>query len=261
MTYPPQPPGPPGPPQDPYQQGPYNQGPYNQGPYNQGPYNQGPNPYQQPQWAGGPPGGFPVGPPPKKPRTGLIATLIIVAILVVGGGGVGAYLLINKADPGAGSGQGGGEGGGARAAAQTYVRELENALNTPVQDVDLGRLEPLTCTEDFAKMEDDLDAAKDHGQSDSAAPGNDGKIRIRLKDFERTSDGGKFTLTRRLAGGGGVGDSDTRDMTVTRKTVAKQDAGWVICGLYNEPGGDQSGGDSNDPSPSRELPPNPIPTT
>jgi hypothetical protein len=245
MTYPPQPPGPP--------QGPY--GPPPPGPP-QGPYNQGPNPYQpQPPWAGG----YPMGPPPKKPRTGLIATLIIVAILVVGGGGVATYLLINKDDPGAGSGQGSGEGGGAREAAQTYVLELENALNTPVQDVDLGKLEPITCTEDFAKMRDDLDAAKDLGQSSSAAPGNDGKIRIRLKDFERTSDGGTFTLTRRVAGDGG--DSDSRNMTVTRKSVAKQDVGWVVCGLYGEPGDDQPGGDSSDPSPSRELPPNPIPTT
>lgn len=247
MTYPPQPPGPP-------------QGPY--GPPPPGQYNQGPNPYQPPPWAGGPPG-YPMGPPPERPRKGLIATLIIVAILVVGAGGVATYLLINKDDPGAGSGQGGGEGSGARAAAQTYVRELENALNTPVQDVDLGKLEPIACTEDFAKMADDLDAAKDVGQSDSAAPGDDGKTRIRLKDFERTSDGGKFTLTRRVAGSGG--DADTRNMTVTRKTVAKQDAGWVICGLYDEAGDDQSGDpsgeDSSGPSPSRELPPNPIPTT
>jgi hypothetical protein len=250
MTYPPQPPGPP---QGPY--GPPPPGP--QDPFNQGPYNQGPNPYQpQPPWAGGPPG-YPMGPPPKKPRTGLIATLIIVAILVVGGGGVAAYLLLGRDDEaGKGSGQGGGEGGGARAAAQTYVLELEKALNAPVQEVDLGKLKPVTCGEDFAKMEDDLADAKGRGESTSAGPGDEGKIRIRLKDFERTPDGAKFTLTEREAGGGG--DEQTRDMT-----VAKEGAGWQVCGLYEkgQSGGGETGdnGGSSGSSPTRAVPPNPIP--
>lgn len=248
MTYPPQPPGPP---QGPY--GPPPPGPPHD-PYNQGPYNQGPNPYQQPPW------GYP-GPPPKKPRTGLIATLIIVAILVVGGGGVTAYLLLGRDDEaGKGSGQGGGEGGGARAAAQTYVLELETALNAPVQEVDLGKLKPVTCGEDFAKMEDDLADAKGNGESSSAEPGDDGKIRIRLKDFERTRDGAKFTLTEREAGGGGGsgGDEQTRDMT-----VAKEGTDWKVCGLYakGRPGGGETGGNdgSESPSPTRAVPPNPIP--
>jgi hypothetical protein len=274
MTYPPQPPGPPqgpygppppGGPQDPYNQGPYGQDPYNQGPYgqdpyNQGPYNQGPNPYQQQQpWAAGPPG-YPMGPPPKKPRTGLIATLIIVAILVVGGGGVGLYLLLNKDDAGEGSGQGGGEGGGARAAAQTYVVELEKTLNTPPQDIDLAKLKPVTCGDDFARMQDELADAKDTGQSRSAEPGAEHKIRIRMKDFERTSDGATFTMTERVSG---VEDTESKNMT-----VAKEDGDWKVCGAY---GKDQSGGGSGDSgggdsggdgsSPSNEIPPNPIPTT
>ena len=250
MTYPPQPPGPPqgpyGPP-PPGPQGPYNQGPYGQDPYNQSPYQ------QQPPWAGGPPG-YPMGPPPKKSRTGLITTLVIVAILVVGGGGVGLYLLLSKDDAGAGSGQGGGEGGGARAAAQTYVLELEKTLNTPPQDIDLAKLKPVTCADDLARMEDELADAKDEGQSRSAEPGTEHKIRIRMKDFERTSDGATFTMTERVSG---VQDTESKNMT-----VAKEDGGWKVCGAYGEDqsgGGGDNGGDGS--SPSREIPPNPIPTT
>jgi hypothetical protein len=236
MTYPPQPPGPP--------QGPY--GP----PPGQGPYNQGPNPYQPP-WGG--PGGYPMGPPPKKSRTGLIATLIVVAILVVGGGGVAAYLLLGRDDDaGKDSGQGGGEGTGARGAAQTYVQELETALNTPGEQVDLSKLEPVTCAEDLTRMKDEFTPAKGDG------PGAETKVRIRMKDFERTADGATFTLTRRVTPGGQ--EPDSRDMT-----VAKEDAGWKVCGLFSSPGGDDngdgdSGGDETS-SPSREVPPNPIPTT
>jgi hypothetical protein len=251
MTYPPRPPGPPGPPGPQPPPGPYNQGPYNQGPWGQGPY-QGPPPGP---WGPGPQGGYPVGPPPKKPRTGLVTALIIAAILVVGGGGVGAYLLLTRDDPrGEGSGAGGGEGGGARAAAQTYVRELESALNTPLRDVDLGKLEPVTCAGDYAKMQDELDNAKDYGESNSAAPNTEHKIRIRIKDFERTSDGATFTMTQREVGGD---DADSTELT-----VAKEDGDWKVCGAYDEnpnsgPGG---GGEEGQPS-SGELPPNPIPTS
>jgi hypothetical protein len=247
MTYPPQPPGPP---QGPY--GPPPPGP--QGPYNQGPYNQGP--YQQPPWAGGPPG-YPMGPPPKKSRTGLITTLVIVAVLVVGGGGVGLFLLLNKDknEAGAGSGQGGGEGGGARAAAQTYVLELEKTLNTPPQDIDLAKLKPVTCADDFARMEDELAGTKDDGQSRDAGPGAEHEIRIRMKDFERTSDGAKFTMTERVSG---VQDTESRNMA-----VAKEDGGWKVCGAYgaDSSGGGEDSGGGDGSSPSREIPPNPIPTT
>lgn len=218
-----------------------------------------PGPYgQQPPWVSGPQGGFPVGPPPSKPRTGLITSLIIVAILVVGGGGVGTYLLLTKSDEDNGSGTGGGEGRGARGAAQTYVRELENALNTDLQDVDLSPLEPVTCGDDFGKMEDEIKDAKDSDESSSATPGNEHKVRIRMKDFEQTSDGATFTMTQKS-----VGDNDAQGKDMT---VAKEDGDWKVCGIYDEgehvPGGsnqqDPPGGGSTH---SGEAPPNPIPTT
>ncbi len=243
MTYPPQ--GP----QGPYNQGPQGpQGPYgNQGPYGpQGPYNQGPDAYPPP-WAGGPQGGFPVGPPPPKSRTGLITSLIIVAILVVGGGGVGAYFLLSKDSKENGSGGGGGDRG-PRAAAQTYVRELEKTLNTPLPEVDVKPLKPVTCSSDFAKMEDEIADAKEFGESTSATPGNESKVRIRLKEFETTSDGAKFTMTRREAGDD---DTDSKHMT-----VAKENGDWKVCGIYD----DEDGGSSSTSS-TRRLPPNPIPTT
>lgn len=232
MTYPPQPPGPP--------------------------------------WAQGPQGGYPVGPPPKKSRTGLVAALIIVAILVVGGGGVTAYLLLDRdGPPGSGSGGSGDESRGARTAAQTYVRELEDALNTPLQDVDISKLEPVTCADDYTQMEDELTDAKESGQS--ASPGDEVRVQIRMKDFERTSDGAKFTMTQRA-----VGDDDSESLPMT---VAEEDGDWKVCGAYDD-GGDDGGGDGggDEPSeegpgegpsgaplpsepPSGELPPNPIPTT
>ncbi|MGH3881042.1 MAG: hypothetical protein ACRDSK_28800 [Actinophytocola sp.] len=253
MTYPPQPPGPYGQqPPDPNQpgpygpqQGPYNQGPYQQGPYQQqGPYNQGP--WQQDPWA---PGGFPVGPPPSKPRTGLITALIIVSILVIGGGAVGAYFLLgDEGDPGAGSG--GDEDRSARAAAQTYVRELEKALNTEIADVDLAPLKPVTCRDDFTQMEDDIADAKEFAESYSATPSPGDRIRIRMKDFERTSEGATFLLTERQVGDG---DEQTRNMT-----VAREDGEWRVCGVYEE--GSEDGSEDGS-STSREVPPNPIPTS
>ena len=259
MTYPPQPPGPPG---GPYNQGPYGQDPYNQGPYNQGPYNQGP-PGQTP-WAQGPQGGFPpVGPPPPKRRTGLIATLIIVAILVVGGGGVGLYLFLTKDDP-RGAGSGGDGDTGPRAAAQTFVRELEKAGNAPTtQDIDVSPLKPVTCADDFAKLEDEVQDTKNSQQSENP---NDQQVRIRMKDFERTSDGATFTMTTRQTGEG--------DGSSVKLSVAKEDGDWKVCGLYDNPGsvdpsedGGPSGGpgsvdpsEGDEPPASGEIPPNPFPT-
>jgi hypothetical protein len=253
MTYPPQPPGPPGPPGQP---GPYGQqpDPYNQGPYGQGQWNQGPQPTTP--WTQGPQG-FP-GPPPPKKRTGLIATLIIVAILVVGGGGVAAYFFLIKDDT-RGDGSGGNGDTGPRAAAQTYARELENALNTTAERVDLSKLEPVTCDDDLAKMEDNLT-----GGAKDAGPGGTGKTRVRLKDFERTDDGATFTLTRRLAG---AGELDSRDMT-----VAKDDGAWKVCGLFSRSGGEDGPGEPSSEAPGGgpvdedqpstvEVPPNPIPTS
>jgi hypothetical protein len=232
MTYPPQ--------------GPYGQQPPD--PYQQGPYQ------QQPPWAVGPQGGFPMGPPPKKPRTGLIASLIIVAILVVGGGGVAAFFLLNKDDPN-GPGGGGDDGGTARSAAETYVRELENALNTELQDVDLAPLEPVACGKDFTKMSDELEDAKDFDRSNSASPGPPENIQIRMKDFKETSDGATFTMTEQEDG---QDDPDTRDMT-----VAKEGGDWKVCGIYEEgsDGPPTEDGPSPSQAPSGEVPPNPFPPT
>lgn len=242
MTYPPPPPG-----------------PYGQQPPD--PYQQGPNPYQQqPPWAAGPQGGFPMGPPPKKPRTGLIASLIIVAILVVGGGGVAAYFLVNKDDKND-SGQGGGTDGGPRAAAQTYVQELEKALNAGPKDADIGPLKPVTCGEDFSRMTDELEDAKDFQESNSASP-DEVQVRIRMKDFKEESGSATFTMALQVVGNGDGADSQKMD-------VAKEGDDWKVCGLYkkdqedgggdeNQPGGGPSGG--SEPS-SGEIPPNPIPTT
>lgn len=240
MTYPPQGPGPYGPQQpDPYQQGPYG---------------------QQPPWAVGPQGGFPMGPPPKQPRTGLITSLIIVAILVVGGGGIGLYLLLNKEDQNNGSGDKAGEGGNPRTAAQTYVRELETALNTQLQDVDLAPLKPVACSKDFTQMSDQLEDAKDFDKTSSASPGTPDEIRIRMEDFKETSDGATFTMTEREVGGD---DGDSREMT-----VAKEDDAWKVCGIFQDdtdspPSTGEDGPSEDGPSqaPSGQAPPNPFPTT
>jgi hypothetical protein len=249
MTYPPQPPpGPYGPPPpDPYQQGP-------------NPYQQ--NPYQQPPWAAGPQGGFPMAPPPKKPRTGLITTLIIVAILVIGGGAVGAYFLLNKDDH---ETSGKDAGGSARSAANTYVTALQKVLNTPLKDVDVTPLKPVTCGGDFTKMTDEVRDAKDFGESDTAAPPTQDEVRITIEKFEQTSDGADFTMTRRVSG---EQHTESKDMT-----VAKEGGDWKVCGLYKssskpgggQPGGDQPGGGTpptgGEEQPSKgEIPPNPIPT-
>jgi hypothetical protein len=241
MTYPPQ--------------GPYGQQPPD--PYQQGPYQQQQQPYQQqPPWAAGPPGGFPMGPPPKKSRTGLIASLIIVAILVVGG--VGLYFLLNKDDP---SGSGGGEDGGARAAADTYIRELETALNTEPKDADLSKLEPVTCGEDFSTMTDELeDARQDEpdGDTPESTGGSPDELEFRLvmKGFKETSGGAAFTMDMRLSDAG-----DENTATQKKMTVAKDGGDWKVCGLYEEEGDSPPTEDGPGQAPSGEVPPNPFPPT
>jgi hypothetical protein len=231
MTYPPQ--------------GPYGQQPPD--PYQHGPYQQ---PYQQqPRWATGPPGGFPVGPPPKKSRTGLIATLIIVAILVVGGGGFGLYLLLNKDDP---ADSEGGEDDGARAAADTYIRELETALNTEPKDADLSKLEPVTCSKDLSVMTDELDG--NTPESTGGSP-DEPEFRLVMKGFKETPDGATFTMDMRLSDAG-----DENTATQKKMTVAKDGDDWKVCGLY-EGSDSPPTEDSPGQAPSGEVPPNPIPPT
>jgi hypothetical protein len=233
MTYPPQ--------------GPYGQQPPD--PYQQGPYQ------QQPPWAVGPQGGFPMGPPPKKPRTGLIATLIIVSILVVGGGGFGLYVLINKENKDNG---GGGDGGGtAREAAQTYVDELETVLNAGPRKADLAPLEPVTCGADYAKMSDQIEDSKDAPETGAEVP--DGvEFGLEMKGFKETSDGATFTLALQITGlGPGDEGSDDKKMT-----VAKEDGAWKVCGIFEGVGGGgpPTGEDGPSQAPSGEVPPNPFPS-
>ena len=241
MTYPPQqPPGPPGPygPQDPYGQQPYGQQPYGQGP----------------PWAGGQPG-YPVGPPQKKSRTGLITSLIIVAILVVGGGGVGAYLLLKNDDKDSSAGGGGGSDT-PRAAADSFTKAMSSALSTRLEDVDLKPLKPLTCAADYTKLTDSLDDARKYSSTSASAEPE--KTTFGVKDFKETSDGAAFTMTQKQ----GSDESDFRDMD-----VLKEQGAWKVCGLFKETdGGGSSGEGSSDSSPSSGGGgnggiPNPIPKT
>lgn len=243
MTYPPQQPGPYGP-QDPYGQ----QQPYGQQPYGQQPQYGAPQQYGEPQWGQQP--GYPVGPPPKKSRTGLIVTLIIVAVLVVGGGGVAAYLLLkDKGD------------GTARAAADSYTKELGTQLSKPFESVDLTALKPLTCADDFQQLTKELDNAREIQESATQSP-DSRTITFSISEFKETSDGATFKMTPKH-------NSETED-TLNMRVVKESDK-WVVCGLYdNEPqeqsppesrpsSGSDDGGD-DDGGIDTSIP-NPIPKT
>jgi hypothetical protein len=246
MTYPPQQPGPYGP-QDPYggqQQPPYGQQPYGQ----QQPPPYGQQPYGEPQWGQQQPG-YPVGPPPKKSRTGLITTLVIVAVLVIGGGGVAAFLLL-KDD---GSGGNSADGTTPRATADSFAKELGTVLSTKPTDIDLAPLKPLTCGADFKELEGELTDAK---SSSTAATATPEKVTLKISEFKENGEGATFKLA-----------PDNEDPLSLK--VQKENDNWVVCGLYDqerqqgEPGsgstsggsGPTSGGGENGPIP------NPIPKT
>ena len=229
MTYPPQQPGPYG------QQGPWGQ------PQGQPPYHQPPS--QTPPWLANGPEGFPsFEPEPKKSKAGPITTLVIVGLLVLGGGGFGLWMLLSKEeDPAAGGGDGDSD---ARAAAEKYVQELEKTVNTDIQDIDLSPLEPLTCADDFTRMEREIGDAQAAGQTTQPE-----SIEVAMEDFQSTEDSGSFTLTQTVDGEPG----EDRDMT-----LAKEDGAWKVCGLYGTtpaPTEDESPDDSTDTNI-----PNPIPT-
>lgn len=241
MTYPPQQPGPYGP-QDPYGQQPqYGQPQYGQQPYGQQP---GQQPYGQqygaPQW--GPQPGYPVGPPPKKSRTGII--LAVVAILVVAGGGVAAFLLLRDK----------GSAESPRAAADSYTQELGTQLSKPVESVDLEPLKPLTCASDFKELTDELASARDEQNGATEKPKTQ-KVTFSVSDFKETGDGASFKMTPKPAG---EDAEDPMDMKVSKENNA-----WVVCGLYDKSGQQEvpgqpptSGGGGNGGSI-----PNPIPKT
>lgn len=234
MTYPPQPPGPPQP-------------PYGQQP--PGPY--GPNT----PWSGQQPG-YPVGPPPPKPKTGLITSLIIVAILVVGGGGVGAYFLLSNDDKESnsegGNGGEGGDEGDPRSAADSYVKALQTAINTEIEDVDLKPMKSFTCSEDYGKLEDQVEQAQEYAETATNPPSRDedDKITLGIKDFKGDDKGATFTLTQKQDGDEGP----ERELA-----VAEENGDWRVCGLFEEPDEET---DDNGPSTSADQEiPNPIPTT
>lgn len=262
MTYPPQQPGPYGP-QDPYgQQQPYGQQPYGQQgqqPYGQQqpqqPYGQQPQQYGAPQWGQQP--GYPVGPPQKKSRTGLITTLVIVAVLVIGGGGVAAFLLL-KNDKGTSAGS-----ETPRAAADSFTKELGTQLSKKVEDVDLSPLKPLTCTSDYKKLNDELTDARDSGSSTTKSP-NSEKVTFAVSNFKETSAGASFDMTPKH-------NSETEDPVPMK--VQKENNRWVACGLYGSgnrqeaPGGGPSSGNNDGGSSDggsdggNDSIPNPIPKT
>src|SRR5262245_28517087 len=139
MSYPPQQPGPYGP--DPYgQQQPYGQQPQygQQQPYGQQQFG------QQPQWGGQQPG-YPVGPPPKRPRTGLIATLIIVGVLALGGGGAGIYFLTKSDDSNNSGGGAPANGDDPQSVAQKFADVYENAVNSDLADFNVNDFKPIMC--------------------------------------------------------------------------------------------------------------------
>lgn len=249
MTYPPQQPGPYG------QQNPWGQPPQGGFPPQQQP------PSQQPPWLSGDPGGgFPSwDQEPKKSKGPMIAVVVIVALLVLGGGGFGVWMLVNKDkdDPEPTGGGGGGGGDDARAVAEKYVEELQTTVNTEISDIELSGMEPLTCADDFERMEKEIREVQDNGDLEGGQPGS---IKIGMEDFEASEEKASFTLTQKID----EKDAPSRDMT-----MAKEEGDWKVCGLYgsNSPDDDPTEESSPTDDPTDDPPasngeiPNPIPTT
>jgi len=224
MTYPPQQPGPYG--QDPYgQQQPYGQQPYGQQPYGQpGQYGQ-----QPPPW-GGPSPGFPVGPPPKPPRTGLIATLIIVGILVLGGGGVGIYLLTKGDDNGSNTGGGGPvNDSDPKAVAQRFADNFEKVVNSELWDYNGDDFKPIVCGKDFDRLNKDtertLKTRQSSGRKPTKRPQAD-QVDAGVADLEANGDHGKFTLTQV--------EHDGKKLKDRPLKLERAGGQWKVCGLYSD---------------------------
>jgi hypothetical protein len=249
MTYPPQQPGPYG------QQNPWGQPPPGQFPPQQQP------PSQAPPWAAGG-GGYPgFDQQPQKSKGPKIALVVILVLLVLGGGGFGAWMLLNKDDDTNNTGGGGDGGDGARAAAETYVEELQTAINTKLEDIDLSALEPVTCADEFKLMEKQIGAAQQDGDP---ADGDAGTVEIGLKDFTSSGEKASFLLTQTVEG---------KKAPDHEMSVAKEDGDWKVCGLYEFDSSGQEDPSEDVPTdapteePTDEPPasdgqvPNPIPTT
>jgi hypothetical protein len=200
MTHPPQQPGPYG------QQGPWGQPP------------QPPVPSQAPPWLTNDVTGFPsFEPDPRESRGGRVAALVIVGLLVLGGGGFGVWLLMSRDSQGAGSGD-----SEARTVAERYVRDMERTVNTPIPDIDVAPLEPVTCAEDFEQIKQEIDDLKKYaGEAASRATP---KVEISMTDFRTTADTASFTLTQVMDGD----KSQDHEMTMARERGA-----WKVCGLFD----------------------------
>jgi hypothetical protein len=227
MTYPPQQPGPYGP--DPYGQQPPGYG-------------------QQPPWAG--PGAYPVGPPPRKSRSGPIVTLIIVGILVLGGGGVGLYFL-TRDDNGPG-GDGPPPGGDPQAVAERAIDIIERTINSDLEDFDAEGLKPLMCAEDFeraaAERENTLDKRQSSGRRPSRLPAGE-QVELTVSDVRVDGDRGTFTVTEKQ------GDDRPRDRELD---LVRTNGAWQVCGFSDS--APAPGPRPTAASTTGKLPPFPTPT-
>lgn len=250
MTYPPQQPGPHG------QQNQWGQPQPGQFPPQQQP------PSQAPPWVAGGGGGYPgFDQQPRKSKGPKIALVVILVLLVLGGGGFGAWMLLNKDDDTKNTGGGGDGGGDARAAAETYVRELQTAINTKIENIDLSALEPVTCADEFKLMEKQIGQAQQDGD---VAGGDPGSVEVGLKDFTSSGEKASFLLTQTVEG---------KKAPDHEMSVAKENGDWKVCGLYEfdssgqedpsegTPTDEPTDGPIDEPPISNEPVPNPIPTT
>lgn len=181
------------------------------------------------------PPGHPVGPPPQKPKSGLIAALIIVGILVLGGGGVGIYFL-TKSDDNASNTNPGPGGGGApvdkddpKAVAERFASVYEEAVNSDLDGFDVKSLQPILCGSDYDDVKKETErtrkARETSGRKPSRRPAS-AQVDIGIKDFTMDGDKGSFNLTWTETGGEKRND---------RKLLVQKDSGhWVVCGLYEK---------------------------
>lgn len=228
MSYPPQQPGPYGP--DPYgQQQPYGQQPYGQQPQQYGQQ----QPFgQQPPWGGQPQPGYPVGPPPPKgPRTGLIAALVIVGVLALAGGGVGIYFLTKSDGGSSNSGTGGtpANSDDPQAVAQKFADIYETAVNSDLADFDVDDFKPILCGGDYDKVKKETERTIRLRESAHRKPSKRAeadRVEAGVKDVDVSGDHGTFKLTQTERDGHKLKDRDLK--------LQREDGDWRVCGLYRE---------------------------
>jgi hypothetical protein len=195
-------------------------------PQQPGPYGQ-PDPYgQQPPWTA--PGAYPVGPPPRKPRTGLIASLIIVGILVLGGGGVGLYFLTKGSVESGAPGPGPAGGDDPRAVAERFADFVERGANSDGEDVDPAELEPIVCAEDYRTAEKEIKRDQQRRATSTRKPtkraGTD-RYEATVSDVKVEGDRGTFAVSLRR------GDDKPQDRTFD---LLRSGGNWQVCGLYKD---------------------------